>query len=137
MSKTEEQIIQALRICQTDTICKTCPYFKAGSTSCMAQLSADVLSLIERAKKDVNDTDSFLRNLCKERLLNGNEITTFEDLQSYINNQKSEAIKDFAKALKSKTELVAPSVYAVPYRAVSVDDIDNLVEEMTGGEDND
>ncbi len=30
-----------------------------------------------------------------------------------------------ADALKSKSELVAPSVYAVPYRAVSVDEIES------------
>lgn len=56
------------------------------------------------------------------------------DVIGILNKVKEQAIKEFADALKSKSELVAPSVYAVPYRAVSVDDIDKLVKEMAGGE---
>lgn len=54
------------------------------------------------------------------------------DVIGILNKVKKQAIREFADALKSKSELVAPSVYAVPYRAVAVEDIDNLVKEMTG-----
>ncbi len=47
---------------------------------------------------------------------------------------KSEAITEFVERLKRKSELVAPSVYAMPYRAVSVEGIDTLVKEMTEGD---
>lgn len=110
MSKTEEQIIQALETCQTDKACTSCPYYAPTNMKCISQLASDASSLIKELKEE------------KENLI-----------RNYANCQK-EFLKKFADALKSKSELVAPSVYAVPYRAVSVEDIDNLVKEMTGGE---
>lgn len=50
-------------------------------------------------------------------------------LPEYEKILKSEAIKAFAEILKNKSELLAPSVYAEPFRAVSVEEIDNLVQE--------
>lgn len=44
---------------------------------------------------------------------------------------KKNAFKALAETLKSKSQLVAPSVYAIPYRAVAVEDIDKIVKEMT------
>lgn len=56
-------------------------------------------------------------------------------VEKTIDEIKSEAIREFAERLKNKSELLAPSVYAELFRAVSVEEIDNLVAEMT--EDND
>lgn len=73
----DNQIIQALRICQTDTICKTCPYFKAGSTSCIAQLSADVLSLIERQREEINELTGKHYNECGQIARYSDELNRF------------------------------------------------------------
>ena len=50
--------------------------------------------------------------------------------QAELEKAKSEAVMEFAEKLKRKSELVAPSVWAIPYRAVAVTDIDKLVEGM-------
>ena len=44
---------------------------------------------------------------------------------------KSEAIMEFADRLKIRSQLLAPSVYAEPCCAVTVEDIDIIAEEMT------
>lgn len=55
MSKTEKQIIQALKICKLDTTCVTCPYYGKGEAeSCFSRLSADALSIIHKQKKEIN-----------------------------------------------------------------------------------
>ena len=83
-------------------------------------LCEDVLNImklqnaeIERLKKDCTDIDKFARDICKERVLNGNAIASFEDLQTYIKKQKSEAIKEFAEefeyfVLNEGIEVVEP-----------------------------
>ena len=38
----------------------------------------------------------------KSRMVNGNAITSYEDLRNYIQEEKSEAIKKFAERLKNK-----------------------------------
>lgn len=59
---------------------------------------------IERLKIVVKDVNRFIDGLCREQILNGREyeIISFEDLQSYINRAKAEAIRKFAKRLNSK-----------------------------------
>lgn len=61
----------------------------------------------------------------------------YEDLKSenletikILKTAKSEAVREFAENLKRKSELVAPSVWAIPYRAVAIADIDRLLEGM-------
>ena len=44
---------------------------------------------------------------------------------------KNNAFKTLAEILKRKSQLVAPYVYAEPYRAVAVDDIDEVIKEIT------
>lgn len=152
---TDAEIIKALECCR-HSFCCDCPYEKY-SENCTDKLITEAHRFvkhqqaeIEKQKKDVIDIDSFLRNLCKERLLNGNKIATFEDLQSYINKQKSEAIKEFAEKLKAnfakldyKTDthrktcdvnFCDKTVNWVIHDITSAE-IDNLVKEMTGGEE--
>lgn len=49
-------------------------------------------------------------------------------LPEYEKLLKSEAIKAFVERLKTKSQLVAPSIYAEPFRAVSVEEIDRLAK---------
>ena len=86
---------------------------------------------VERLKKNETDIDNFCRGLCKERMFNGNAVAKFEDLQSYINKVKSEAVKEFAERLKDMSE----HFWQEKENFVSEEQIDNLVKEMVG-EDN-
>ena len=58
------------------------------------------------------------------RMLNGNAIASYEDLQNYIQEEKSEAIKEFARKLKC----------GVPQETgvIRCADIDNIAKEMVG-----
>ncbi len=106
MSKTEEQIIQALETCQTDKACISCSYYAPTNMKCISQLASDASSLIKRLKEE------------KENLI-----------RNYANCQK-EFLKEFVEKLKEKFEIADVVV------TVDSKDIDNLVEEMTGGEEN-
>lgn len=50
---------------------------------------------IERFRKTEIEIDDFCRRLCRIRMLNGNAIASYEDLQNYIQQEKSEAVKEF------------------------------------------
>lgn len=75
----------------------------------------------KKANLFVTDCDV---KLCEEA------IDLINRQQAELKKAKSEAVKEFAENLKRKSELVAPSVWAIPYRAVAVADIDKLTEEM-------
>lgn len=106
----DAEIIKGLECCR-HSFCCDCPYEKY-SENCTDKLITEAYHLVKRQQA---------------------EIKQFADIGKMYSEIKAEVIKDFADALKSKSELVAPSVYAVPYRAVSVDDIDKLVK-IAGGD---
>lgn len=80
---------------------------------------------IERLEKTEIEIDDFCRRLCRMRMLNGNAIASYEDLQNYIHEEKSEAVKEFVNKLKEKVY----SVYSIRDLHKT---IDNLVKEMEG-----
>ena len=55
---------------------------------------------IKRLKKTEIEVDDFCRRLCRMRMLNGSAIASYQDLQNYIQKEKSEAVKEFAERLK-------------------------------------
>lgn len=132
---TDTEIIKALECCR-HSFCCDCPYEKY-SENCTDKLLAEAHRFVKHQREEIE-------RLTEEiNALNGNtekyiaecEKRSREIAEDYRKEIKAEIIKEFADALKSKSELVAPSVYAVPYRAVSVEDIDKLVK-IAGGEDN-
>lgn len=80
---------------------------------------------IERLKKTEIEINDFCRRLCRMRMLNGNAIASYEDLQNYIQEAKSEAVKEFVNKLKEKVY----SVYSIRDLHKT---IDNLAKEMIG-----
>ena len=100
---TDEQIIKAVEVCRTPDTCRGCPYHELYTARCVCELMKDVFDLINRQKAKI---------------------------EREINQIKSEAIKEFAEQLKG---------YAIgengskekAYFFVEVQDIDNLVKEMT------
>ena len=108
---TDEQIIKALECCATDDgdDCFQCPYgnivYKPGNGGCVNRCRKDALDLINRQKAEI------------ERLL------------QKLQQAKSEAIKEFAEALKESADNGGCGE-----DFVYVSDIDILVKEMTEGE---
>lgn len=68
-------------------------------------------------------------NVDKDELIKALQYDREQYGKGYSDGYK-DAIKEFAESLKRKSELVAPSVWAIPYRAVAVADIDKLLERM-------
>ena len=111
----DSEIIKGLECCYKTFDCETCPYNREdnkriylGSPECKGVSIKDVVDLIHRQQAEI------------DRL----------NIEINIEAVKSEAVREFAESLKRKSELVAPSVWAIPYRAVAVADIDKLLEEM-------
>ncbi len=117
----------------------------------LAKADKEIIETLEaymRAVRDEQSDDEEIKQYAKDiaedikMLLSVGEQTEIEQLkmnsdsrQTYENidvaHIKSEAIREVAERLKNKSELLAPSVYAELFRAVSVEEIDNLVAEMT------
>ena len=112
-------------------------------TQCKPEVISAAISLINRQKVEIErsekkeiEIDDFCRRLCRMRMLNGDAIASYEDLQNYIQEEKSEAIKEFAERLKNKIKTECN-----PYGKPTFDYdtslaimryIDNLVKEMVG-----
>lgn len=117
---TDEQIIKAVGICRTPDTCRGCPYHELYTSGCVCALMKDVFDLINRQKTEIERLE---KGLTEYKLrLKMSECT--------VDEIKSKAIKEFAERLKG---------YAIgengskekAYFFVEVQDIDNLVKEMT------
>jgi hypothetical protein len=60
----ENQIMQALEICRTDTTCCTCPYYSMKAANCMAELTNDALELIKKQREEINELTGKHYNEC-------------------------------------------------------------------------
>ena len=116
---TDNEIIKALECCSNceKGCCRNCSLNSWVDIGiCQEKLIDEAYNLVNRQKAEI------------ERLKTSPIIGTLCPM--WKNEARAEAIREFAEKLKMKSELLAPSVYAEPYRAVSNDDIDNLVKEM-------
>lgn len=130
---TDNEIIKALSICydyNSSDGCEKCPYYGKW-LSCGELKAKDALDLINRQKAEI------------ERLEKQNkELLISETCELYIPMEiacrvrkghpifkaiKSEVAKEFAKRLQAKAQFSEDFGDA----AVSYEDIDNLVKEMT------
>ena len=106
-------------------------------TQCKPEVISAAISLINRQKAEIErlekkeiEIDDFCRRLCRMRMLNGDAIASYEDLQNYIQQEKSEAVKEFAMKLKSISKFLP--LTAISDSFVTVSDIDNTLKEMVG-----
>lgn len=83
-----------------------------------------LMKCIAKKKETIAELDAEIERLHKEGL-QLNRI-----FMDFVNMKKSEAIKEFAERLKQE----ADSFGSLMFGAVAVDDIDNLVKEMTEGD---
>lgn len=111
---TDEEIIKGLECCFVKEDCKDCLMDKNGS-KCMNEIGKNALNLINKQKAEI------------ERLKESPIIAVLCPMW------KAEAIREFAEKLKEKALLVEIADYEY---AVLVDDIDELVKEMTEVKDN-
>ena len=150
---TDNEIIKALECCTDESYenCNECPY-SIDNVSCeRMKLLEDSLDLINHQKSEIErlekteiEIDDFCRRLCRMRMLNGNAIASYEDLQNYIQEEKSEAVKEFAERLKneiiSDTAFACDSSQHTGYYDYKIkigeipEYIDSIVKEMVGNE---
>ena len=86
--------------------------------------------MLEKTEIEIDD---FCRRLCRMRMLNGNAIASYEDLQNYIQEEKSEAIKEFAERSKDSADKTRIRNLG-PEKIIFYTDelkLDKLVNEMT------
>lgn len=117
---TDEEVITALE-CHKKRMCGDCPLCGKG---CSDKLLSAIPDLINRQKAEIER----LRNTVKTDFLTVTEKLKLS--QSEIGDIRAEAIKEFAERLK--TYLLLPTVKEMS--VVTANDIDNLVKEMTEGE---
>ena len=131
---TDEQIIKALELCahwENDKTCEDCPANVFGF-GCANKMSKFVLGLINRQTAEIE------RLKKKNKILIKNADTAFQDgldenralFKKEVEPEiRAETIKEFAERLKNYLCLDLREGISV----VTIDNIDNLVKEMTEG----
>lgn len=128
---TDEQIIKAMECCSTDVQENPCPkcafYNKHRCSTLMLNAASDI---INRQKVKIKSLKQIINEQDKEVLKLQNRIIFWRDYLNYQPEKiKSEAIKEFAERLKKHNFVDNLSLDGK--ETVYVDDIDNLVKEMT------
>ena len=142
---TDIEFIKAIKFCSEDDYCNTgsCPIYRdmGAGEDCITKICEYALDLINRQKAEIekyektvgklfiNDDGTAFATLNgnKTEYITKNEAEIFRNMA--VNNAKSEAIKEFAERLKEKADNVRN--FNSWQKVVSLDDIDNLVKEMT------
>lgn len=133
---TDVEIIRALECHQnTRPTCAECPLYMQP-IDCLEQLQRSALVLIRRQQADIERLKKIQQ---RQADLIIEERGRRYELASKISVLKSEAIKEFAERLRDKAcnHLVEydEGGWSDKVSAVKIDEIDNLVKEMTGGEE--
>lgn len=146
---TDEEIIKAFELCLTPQgttyTCKKCPLHELGNL-CKVERNRRLLALVKTQKADLeitarqfDDLSKVSNKLHSENMSQRAELEdlreiVFTDRTEAIKNLKAEAIKEFVEKLKQwQYESSDWSHGEHPY-VVEVNEIDNLVAEMTEGE---
>ena len=133
----DNDIIKALGCCRNGSDCDGCRYgyLRTKNGLCVDTMHSDARALINRQKAEIERLNHIRAELSKEIDKLRDMVAQNEGvLPRYEQLIKTEAIKEFAEKLK---ERAVPSVVGVRcyYNVVSTKGIDNLVKEMTEGED--
>lgn len=124
---TDKQIIKALECCVAkenceEVSCEICSYEKVYD--CKEEILQNALDLINRQKTEIERLKERISYLEESIDCSRKE---YNSLLQKLQHARAEAIKEFAERLKS----VQTQGFWEENAYVSVDDIDNLVEEMT------
>lgn len=125
---TDNEIIKAMQcVIGNDVSCSECEYQKAlPFPSCRRMCAKDALDLINRQKAENERLKCEMGKLLPKDCSYAMQMEVSNKLESQI---KSEAIKEFAERLKRYSFVDNLSLDGK--ETVYVDDIDNLVKEMT------
>lgn len=137
---TDEQIIKALECCVKTEFISDCAKCEMFAFDCKDILIENALDLINRQKAEkerLEDENYTLKNKIeiRDNLIEqlGSDIdikyNTIYTMREKLKNSKSEAIKEFAERVKKHSFVDNLSLDGK--ETVYVDDIDNLVKEMT------
>lgn len=122
---TDKDIIKALECCGIKTDCKGC-YFDTHESEdiCAREIVKNAFDLINHQKEEIE----FLRKTIGKNSKKALDVTLEE-----IEKSRVEAIKEFANKLKKRSRKMQSSDFSGDFwdAAVLVEDIDNLVKEMT------
>lgn len=114
---TDDEIVKAVKCCYfLHTGCICCPF--NGVAGCMNESGEAILDLINRQKAEIAD-ERARKELCAE---------VIKRLDKENETARAEAIKEFAERLRAKSEY--GTINVSPWQ------IDNLVKEMTGENNN-
>lgn len=113
----DSEIIKALECCAMNKCDKCSIKYECRGNKIRATVIISALDLIKRQKAEITKMNGVISYLESAYTSVADEV-------------KVKTVQEFAERLKRKSELVAPSVWAIPYRAVAVTDIDKLLEEM-------
>jgi hypothetical protein len=138
---TYNEIIKSLGICANDGDCKECKInpHKGNYGYCTSLAIKAALDLINRQKEKIEvyekeNREKFNKWLILEKRTKERYAELYEEAKDVV---RAEAIKDFAERLKEmKYQSSEWSHGAHPF-VVEEEDIDYLVEEMTGGGEED
>ena len=137
---TDEQIIKALEYCAKTEFISDCAKCEMFAFDCKDILIENALDLINRQKAEkerLEDENYTLKNKIeiRDNLIEqlGSDIdikyNTIYTMREKLKNSKSEAIKEFAGRVKRYSFVDNLSLDGK--ETVYVDDVDNLVKEMT------
>ena len=143
---TDKEVIKALECCVKGLECKNCPAnpHKGNYGYCTSLLLKDALDLINRQKAEIfkeKNKNSKLRNernrlkaeverLTAERDAMHQDVIAAEEYAWQCKTAKAEAHKEFADRLKEN------SIATFSWNGVVlVEEIDNLLKEMVGDND--
>lgn len=142
---TDEQIIKALECCTLKESCIGCPFVDSipkkyrGGYACAEEMRKSALDLINRLQDEREALISGQETLQKYIAEKNAEIKRLEFDNVHWNDWevKCRAIKEFAERLKEKAEKHDCTYYLSQYSitAVATEHIDNLVKEMTEGDE--
>ena len=133
---TDNEIIKALECCK-ELICKDCPIFPNSTPVllCKSRLEKEALDLIKRQQAEIEEleSDNGVTQYLLSEAWEGIEEKDkwFEKRESIV---KAEAITEFAERLKAE---ILEWQYEFEYydeRKRAAKQVDNLVKEMTEGD---
>ena len=120
---TDNEIINGLRYClQDNEDCFKCPLYNKDLCPNSITKAKAYLDLINRQKAEIERLSNFVS---EERCY---EIAR-EMIPQFVRQARAEAIKEFAERLKKKSQKRVSDHYG---ERIFIQDIENLVKEMTG-----
>ena len=139
---TDNEILKQLETCTYYPNCPECPYYDKSDIAheCMVGVMRKAYGLIKRQQEKIKELEAEINQQYEQAVADIRGIIADGGTSCHwcIQQNKTEAIKEFADRLKSKTYIMAEydeSGCSCAVYVVKTEEIDNLVKEMVGGSD--